>query len=161
MNQLQFYKPNPKSTGSACSFWRNKEDNTFWCSLIKQHSWNAKTRSASFSENKDNPQKRVIVKFSATEICGIVDAIERNDVCKGYHGSNQIAKFKFGPYEKEGGQVGFSFSVQKEDKEDSTNKQSYIIGFTWAEAKLLAYYLETIVKQSFLSENKNKAKGQD
>ena len=53
---LQFYKPNAKSTGTACSFWRNSEDNTFWVSLIKQDSWNAKTRTGSFSKNKDNPQ---------------------------------------------------------------------------------------------------------
>ena len=168
MNQLQFYKPNAKSTGSACSFWRKEEDNTFWCSVIKQHSWNSSTRTGSFSENKDNPQKRVIVKFSATELCGLVDAMERNVSYEGYHGSNQVVRFYFNPYfpkKKQGNewmvskeQGGFSFSVQKEDKEDSTNKQSYVIGFTWPEAKQLSYYLETIVKQSFLSGGKNKSK---
>ena len=175
MNQLQFYKPNPKSTGSACSFWKNQEEknnetvHTFWCSLIKQHSWNSKTRTGSFSENKDNPEKRVIIKFSATEICGLIDAIERNVPYEGYHGSNQVVKFYFKPYfpkkkDKENKWVaskeqgGFSLSVQKEDKEDSTNKQSYVIGFTWPESKLLCYYLETVVKQSFLSKGKNKSK---
>ena len=48
MNQLQFYKPTPKSTGAASSFWikpDDKEGMTFWCSLIKQHSWDAKRRT--------------------------------------------------------------------------------------------------------------------
>jgi len=161
MNQLQFYKPNPSAKGHACSFWRNSEDNTFWCSMIKQHRWNAKTRIGSFSENKDDPQKRVIVKFSVTEICAIIDSILRNSSCDGYHGSNQIVKYKFGPYQKEGKQVGFSFGVQKEDKEDSTNKQSYIIGFTFPESRLLVNYLETIVKQSFLSGSKDKDKSRE
>ena len=74
---LQFYKPNPKGTGTACSFWRNPKDNTFWVSLIKQDGWNAKTRTGSFSKNKDNPQKRVIVKLNDTELCGFIDAINR------------------------------------------------------------------------------------
>jgi len=129
--------------------------------MIKQHRWNAKTRIGSFSENKDDPQKRVIVKFSVTEICAIIDSILRNSSCDGYHGSNQIVKYKFGPYQKEGKQVGFSFGVQKEDKEDSTNKQSYIIGFTFPESRLLVNYLETIVKQSFLSGSKDKDKSRE
>jgi len=126
--------------------------------MIKQKSWNAKTRIGSFSENKDDPQKRVIVKFSVTEICAIIDSILRNSSCDGYHGSNQIVKYKFGPYQKEGKQVGFSFGIQKEDKEDSTNKQSYIIGFTFPESRLLVNYLETIIKQSFLSGGKGEGK---
>ena len=73
---LQFYKPNAKSTGTACSFWRNSEDNTFWVSLIKQDSWNSKTKTGSFSKNKDNPKKRAIVKFSDLEVAGFIDAIE-------------------------------------------------------------------------------------
>ena len=127
--------------------------------MIKQSSWNAKTRTGSFSENKDNPRKRVIVKFSQTEICAIIDSVLRNSSCDGYHGSNQIVKYKFGPYQKDGKQIGFSFGIQREDKEDSTNKQSYIIGFTFPESRLLVNYLETIIKQSFLFGGKDKNKG--
>ncbi len=107
---LHFYKPNQKSTGTACSFWRNSEDNTFWISLIKQDSWNSKTRTGSFSKNKDNPKKRVIVKFSDLEIAGLIDSIERNAEYKGYHGSQkQIVTFNFKPYIKNDEQLGFSF----------------------------------------------------
>lgn len=160
MNQLQFYKPNPKSTGTACSFWINSDEKdgiTFWCSLIKQYSYDAKRRQGSFVENKKNPEKRVIIKFSDGEYAGIIDAIERNSEFSGYHGSqNQVVKFKFCPYMKGSEQVGFSLSVAKEDKEDSTNKQSYIIGFYFNEAKLLSLYLETALKYSFSVERKEK-----
>ena len=161
MNQLQFYKPTPKSTGAASSFWikpDDKEGMTFWCSLIKQHSWDAKRRTGSFIENKDNKDKRVIIKFSDTEYAGIADAIDRNAEYTGYHGSqNQVVKYRFGPYLKQGEQVGFSLSVQKEDKEDSTNKQRYVIGFYFNEAKLLSLYLETALKQSFTMKRKERS----
>tara|TARA_R100000008_G_scaffold85855_2_gene76894 strand:+ start:309 stop:830 length:522 start_codon:yes stop_codon:yes gene_type:complete len=147
---LQFYKPNQKSTGTACSFWRNSEDNTFWVSLIKQDSWNSKTKTGSFSKNKDNPKKRAIIKFSDLEIAGFIDAIERNVEYSGYHGSQkQVVKFNFKPYLKDGSQLGFSFAVNKEDKEDSTDKQNYLMGFYYPEAMRLKIYLQTILMESY------------
>ncbi len=147
---LQFYKPNAKSTGTACSFWRNSEDNTFWVSLIKQDSWNSKTKTGSFSKNKDNPKKRAIVKSSDLEVAGFIDAINRNAEYSGYHGSQkQIVKFNFKPYVKNDEQLGFSFSVNREDKEDSTDKQNYLIGFYYPEAMRLKIYLETILTESY------------
>ena len=157
---LQFYKPNSKSKGTACSFWRSSEDNPFWASLIKQESWNTKTRTGSFSKNKDNPKKRVIVKFSDTEMAGFIDAIERNAEYSGYHRSDQIVRFKFGPYTpkkiKVNGefiandkQQGFSLSVTKEDKEDSTDSQNYLIGFNYPEGMRLKIYLQTILMESY------------
>ena len=153
---LQFYKPNPKGTGTACSFWRNPKDNTFWVSLIKQDGWNTKTRTGSFSKNKDNPQKRVIVKLNDTELCGFIDAINRNADHSGYHDSQkQIVKFKFCPYLKNEEQLGFSFSVQKEAKEDSTDKQSYLMGFYFPEAEKLKLYFQTIIQESFRVADEN------
>jgi hypothetical protein len=145
---LQFYKPNPKGTGTACSFWYNPEG--FWVSLIKQDGWNAKSRTGSFSKNKDNPQKRVIVKLNDVEICGFIDAINRSSEYSGYHDSQkQIVKFRFNPYLKDEKQIGFSFSVQKEAKEDSTDKQSYLMGFYFPEAEKLKLYLQTLIQESF------------
>jgi hypothetical protein len=119
-------------------------------SLIKQDSWNAKTRTGSFSKNKDNPKKRAIIKFSDLEIAGLIDAIERNAEYSGYHGSQkQIVKFNFKPYLKNDEQLGFSLSVNREDKEDSTDKQNYLIGFYYPEAMRLKIYLQTILMESF------------
>lgn len=36
---LSFFKANPKNSGTACSFWLNSKDGSFWCSLLKQASW--------------------------------------------------------------------------------------------------------------------------
>ena len=87
---IQFYKPNPKVTGTACSFWLN-DDGSIMSSMIKQDSWDSQKRIGSFSKNKDNPRGKAIVKFSISEVGGIVDAMERNVVLSAYHSSkNQI-----------------------------------------------------------------------
>tara|TARA_Y100000593_G_C4230798_1_gene296879 strand:- start:300 stop:866 length:567 start_codon:yes stop_codon:yes gene_type:complete len=148
---IHFYKPTPKVTGTACSFYLNKKDNAFFTTLIKQDSWNSEKRIGSFKKNKDNPKKRVNVKFSALEIASIIDAIKRNQKFTGYHGSNQIVRFTFGPYVRKGEeeQRGFSFSVTKESKEDSTEKVSFLIGFNFGEAELLKQHLAHLLMDSF------------
>ena len=148
---IHFYKPTPKVTGTACSFYLNKKDNAFFSTLIKQDSWNSERRIGSFKKNKDNPSKRVNIKFSALEIASIIDAIKRNQKFTGYHGSNQIVRFTFGPYFRKGEQEqrGFSFSVTKENKEDSTEKSSFLIGFNFGEAELLVQHLSHLLLDSF------------
>ena len=146
--RVQFYKPNPKVTGTACSFWTT-EDGSIMSSMIKQDSWDASKRRGSFSKNKDNPTKKVIIKLNATEAGAIVDAMESNRKWSGYHQSqNQVTKINFGPYEAGGEQKGFSYSVNKEDKEDSTNKSSFIIGFTFGEAVVLREALLEPIRKS-------------
>ena len=113
---INFYKANPRVTGTACSFYLNPRDNVFFSTMIKQDSWDSNRRIGSFAKNKDNPSKKVNIKFSPTEIAGIIDALESNREFGGYHGSNQVVKFKFCPYLKDGKQIGFSYSVNKESK---------------------------------------------
>lgn len=146
--RVQFYKPNAKVTGSACSFWTS-EDGSIMSSMIKQDSWDDSRKRGSFSKNKDNPAKKVIIKLNVTEAGSIVDAIENNRKWSGYHQSkNQVTRINFGPYERNGEQIGYSYSVNKEDKEDSTNKTSFIIGFTFGEGVVLREALIDAIKNS-------------
>ena len=46
-------------------------------------------------------------------------------------------------------QKGFSFRVTREDKEDSTNKASFVIALNYGEAVLLKTYLRHALKESF------------
>jgi len=139
---ISFYKPNSKNTGTACSFSVNAKDNSIWGSLIKQSSWNDAKKIGSFSENQNNPNKSVKVKFSLTEAAGLLDALERNTEFSAYHTSEkQITKIKLAPYIRDEKQVGFSYSVNKEDKQNVENKQSYLIGFYFNEARLLKEFL--------------------
>jgi hypothetical protein len=161
MKNLQFYKPNKSNTGHACSFWVN-EDGTLNCSFIKQSGWNEKTRTGQFSANKDNPNGRVISKLSEIEAAAIVSSIRRktplNLNYKGedggfYHKSEkQILRISFkSMYDKENAKkhIGYSFTINKEAPDDSTNKSSFYIMLTHGEAELLAIYLEKAVNESF------------
>ncbi|MBT89539.1 MAG: hypothetical protein CMN79_03500 [Spirochaetales bacterium] len=153
-DSLAFFKPNSKSTGHLCSFKYSKLDNSFMAELVKQSSWNAQTHQGSFA-GKD-PSKKVSVKLSETEIGQILACIKKNiDVCGGkawYHASkNQITRIKFEPWfkmsneggtwVKSGGQLGYSFKVQKEDREDSSNKSNFQITLGYGESEALLSYL--------------------
>ena len=142
---ISFYKPNSKNTGTACS--------SVWGSLIKQSSWNDSKKIGSFSENQNNPNKSVKVKFSLTEAAGLLDALERNAEFSAYHTSEkQITKIKLSPYMRDEKQVGFSYAVNKEDKQNSENKQSYLIGFYFNEARLLREFLSYSLNSVFESQ---------
>lgn len=139
---ISFYKPNSKNTGTACSFSINSKEGSIWSSLIKQSGWNDATKTGSFSDNKDNPQKSARVKFSTIEAAGILEAIDKNVEFSAYHSSDkQITKIRFSPYIKDGKQVGFSYSVNKENKDNIENKQSFLLGFYFNEARLLKEFL--------------------
>ena len=49
---IQFYKPNAKNTGSACSFSYNKKEKALWVNFIRQASWNPETKNGTFATIK-------------------------------------------------------------------------------------------------------------
>jgi len=130
-------------------------------SLIKQASWDSNAKKGSFAKNKDNPNKRVIVKLNPSEVGGLIDSIETNREFSNYHTSqNQTLQIKFAPYMRDGNQIGYSFSVFKQDKQDSTNKASYVIGFTFPEARYLKEFLIYVLRKIFEKENEKHQKQQ-
>ena len=150
MDMIQFYKPNPKVTGTACSFWVSK-DGSIMTSMIKQDSWNDVKKKGSFLKNKDNPQKKVVSKLSRIEVAGIIDSIERNAEFKTFHSSqNQVLQIRFASYLDKETQIqkGFSFSINKQNKEDSTQRTGFIIGLSYPEARLLKHDLEKFLSSS-------------
>lgn len=148
-------------TGSACQFYLNNNDGTFFSTLIKQASWDANKKTGSFQANKKDPLKNVIIKFSPKEIAGILDAMERNVEYKGYHRSaQQTVQFTFGPYVWSGEQKGFSYSVSKQGNEDTTQKASFLIGFYFDESKLLKAHLEFLLNKHFEIEDRKQAEKQ-
>lgn len=144
---INIYKPNQKNTGSACQVWYSHGEKAFFIEILKQHSWNAGTRSGSFKASKDNPMKRVVTKFSLTEVCGMLTSIDKNEEFKAYHDAPN-SKFKtqvnFGPYMKGTDQLGFSLRVSKTDKENSTptGRCSFVLGFTFPELRLFSEYVK-------------------
>lgn len=115
--------------------------------------WNEVKKIGSFSENQNNPNKSVKIKFSLTEAAGILDSLERNTEFSAYHTSEkQSTQIKFSPYIREGTQVGYSYMISKTDKQNSENKQSYLIGFYFNEARLLKQFLSYALDSVFESQ---------
>ena len=129
-------------------------------SMIKQDGWNDKTHTGSFAKNKENPNGRVVVKLGNAEVAGIIDVLEANREWSTYHqSSKQKLHIKFGVYNRNGEQVGYSFSVNKQDTEDSTNKVSFLIGFTFPEGRYLREYLISLLREWISKEEAKRAQG--
>jgi len=152
---IQFYKPNPKNTGTACSFKVSVKDDCVFVNLIKQSSWDDSKKRGSFSGNSQNPKMSSSVKLNSTELGEIISAIRRNSEFNGFHDSaKQVTKIKFSPYNRPSKdnpqqitQVGYSFSVSKESKENAQDKTQFLIGFTFGEAvKLESFFCFALAK---------------
>jgi len=152
---IQFYKPNPKNTGSGCSFKISVKDDCVFVNLIKQSSWDESKKRGSFAGNSQNPKMSASVKLSSTEVGDIISAMRRNAEFTGFHDSaKQVTRIKFSPYMRatkdnpsETAQVGYSFSVSKESKENAQDKTSFLMGFTFGEAvKLECYFTLSLAK---------------
>jgi hypothetical protein len=147
---VQFYKPNPRNSGSACSFYKTR-DGAIMFSIIKQASWDESRKTGSFQKNKTDPKGNVKVKLSLAEAAGILEAVDKDVEFKEYHNSqNQSIQIRFAPYvdKNTNERKGFSLSVNKTGK-DSQEKLSFIIGLTFKEARLLREYMVYIIHDSF------------
>ena len=153
---IQFYKPTKSGNGSSCTFSSNGKDKSMYTSLMKQFSWDNSTGRANFKGNQNNPDAKVNVKFSMTEIAGFINAIEKNSEFKGYHSSErQIIRFDFAPYVKDGHQKGFTYRLQREAKDDSTNKVSFLIGFKPEELVLIREFLLFVLRVVFETDQRS------
>jgi hypothetical protein len=101
---LSLYKPNSKNAGCACNFSVGQSPNgspAFYVSAIQQHGWNDKTKKANFSQNKDNPEKNINVKFNEWEIGSIISAFNNRHEYSSYHTFNDNStSIKFTPWDK-------------------------------------------------------------
>lgn len=82
--RYSIYKPNSKNTGCACQF-SQAEDGTIYISAILQHSWNESSKTGSFSENRDNPDKKVNLKFNENEAGAFISAIDNYTEASFFH----------------------------------------------------------------------------
>lgn len=154
---LQFYKPNPKNTGCGCSFKYSAKDDCVFVNMIKQASWDDQTKRGSFAGNSQNPKMSGSVKLSLTEASDIISAMRRNSELSAFHDSaKQVTRIRFSPYMRplkddpsKTAQVGYSFSVSKESKENAQDKTSFLIGFTFGEGVRLESFFCFAIAKSF------------
>src|SRR6056300_1312629 len=142
---INFYKPNEKKTGHACSFQYAKDGN-FYFSFAKQTGWNDSNKTGSFkSSDKSNS---INGKLSPTEVCSIIDSIDSNREFSAFHKSaKQTLSIKFGPYVRNDEQVGYTFAVNKKDQ--SGEGKGFLIGLNFGEAVQTREYLKTALQTVF------------
>ena len=154
---LQYYKPNSKNTGCGCSFKYSAKDDCIFVNMIKQASWDEQTKRGSFAGNAQNPKASCSLKLSLTEAADLISAVRRNGEVSAFHDSaKQVTRIKFSPYVRptkddpsKTAQVGYSFSVSKESKENAQDKTSFLIGFTFGEGVRLESFLCFALAKSF------------
>ncbi len=154
---VQYYKPNSKNTGCAFSFdigANNKnQEPCVYVRAIKQHSWNSKTRTGSFSENAKNPEKSISIKLNEIEVGGLIFAIEKYNQFSAFHSyEDNKTSISFKPYKKKDGTDAFSFGVTR----NSANK--FGIGVEVSEAYGLREFLKFYLQELYiyrLSKNKS------
>jgi hypothetical protein len=97
------------------------------------------------------------VKLSLTEAADVISAVRRNGDVSAFHDSaKQVTRIKFSPYIRplkddpsKSAQVGYSFSVSKESKENAQDKTSFLIGFTFGEGVRLESFFCFALAKSF------------
>lgn len=145
---MQFYKPNPRVTGTGCGFKLSVKDNGVMVNFIRQSGWDDSTKRGSFAGNMKDPKNTVSLKINSIEMGEIIACIRKKTSYSTYHKSaNQNLSIKFEPYMRgtkenptEKVQVGYSLSVHKTAKENSQDKSSFVIGFSFGETVVLESY---------------------
>ena len=84
-----------------------------------------------------------------TELAGLVHAIETNGEYGNFHGTKERnTTFKFCPYLRDGSQVGYSFTLNQNNAQEGI-KKSFLIGFNFAEGRMLKQYALTVLNNYF------------
>ena len=153
---IQIYHPNKNNTGFACSFSQSSKDNAIFATLIKQSTWDQKNQIGTFSASRNDPLKQVNVKLAQVEAAAILDALDRGREFSTVHdGDKQLKAIRFNQWMNkvsEGekpSQRGYSFSIAVTDKEDSSAKNSFYIGLTFPEGRLIREFLIHALNKSF------------
>ena len=147
---LNIFKPNKNNTGFAFSFNFGLDQKSRWSlyvSSIAQHSWNEQTKSGSFKENAQNPEKKLNTKFDIFEASGLVDALVNKISWKAFHSSDAgNVRINLNAFVPKGQNTvqGFFLNIVKDD-----NKE-FKIPVSLSEARALAIYLETGLQKNFL-----------
>lgn len=101
---LSLYKPNSKNAGCAFNFsigHNKKKEPVVYANAIQQHSWNDKTKTGSFSQNANDPDKKINIKFTEFEIGGVISAFKNRNEFSSFHAfEDNKTSIKFTPWDK-------------------------------------------------------------
>ena len=119
MKRIEFYKPQKSGNGTCATFECNTslEDNKkngFYINLLKQHSWDDSSKTGSFKENVNIPDKHKKIKLNDLEICNLLQVLESNSEKKFstvHKNGEKTTPIFFEPYIKEGAFIGHLLKI--------------------------------------------------
>ena len=119
MKRIEFYKPQKSGNGTCATFECNTslEDNKkngFYINLLKQHSWDDSSKTGSFKENVNIPDKHKKIKLNDLEICNLLQVLESNSEKKFstvHKKGEKTTPIFFEPYIKEGAFIGHLLKI--------------------------------------------------
>lgn len=160
MSTIHIYHPSKSVKGFACSFWAAKDGNLF-LTILKQSGWDEKTQTGTFKNSVNDPSKMTNVKLSMIEAAAIIDSIEKSRPFSTFHKSEDANKgisfvpWMYTPVADEDDKVkpipvhkGFSLTVSVSSKDNSV-KNSFYIGLTFPEARLVQEFLTNYLHSRF------------
>ena len=151
---MKLYKPNPRGTGSACSFsvTSSGKSKGIYVEIIKQKGWDDKTKTGSFDSTKEN---KLNLKFTPTEMAEMLIVCQtKKGAAKFFHNTGTItSQISFGTYCRKDSDVvaGISLSATKGEKKAS-------VPLTFAEAHLLGEWIRFALHRIFTAEHTEEKK---
>mgnify|MGYP001593512640 FL=1 len=131
-----YFSANPKGSGAALFVSFQSKEQCVFFKLLKQVSWDAKSRTGSFKDGAF-----VNVKFSPDEVADFIRAVRVNGESKFYHQfinnvtSGWFRYYHFDAENNNPAKSGFGLTVKNGDTE-------FKVGFTLGSAERLAEYLK-------------------
>jgi hypothetical protein len=119
MKRIEFYKPQKSGNGTCATFENtssseDQKKNGFYINLLKQHSWNDSSKTGSFKENVNNPEKHKKIKLNDLELCNILYVLESNSEKKFstvHKSGDKTTPIFFEPYIKDGAFIGHVLKI--------------------------------------------------
>jgi hypothetical protein len=119
MKRIEFYKPQKTGNGTCATFECNSsiEDPKkcgFYINILKQSSWDDKTRTGSFKENVNNPDKHKKIKLNDLELSNILYVLESGSEKKFstvHKNGEKTTPIFFEPYIKDSIFVGYVLKI--------------------------------------------------
>lgn len=140
---MKFYKPNPRVTGSCCSFsvTSTGKSQGVYVEILKQKSWDDKAKTGTFDSDKEN---KVHLKFTPAEVAEMMMICQRQKgTVKFFHNTGTVtSQISFGVWEKDGVAKGIALSAAKGDKKG-------LVSLTFGESFLLLKWFDFALARIF------------
>lgn len=146
MKRIEFYKPQKTGNGTCATFEYNNsiEDakkSGFYVNILKQSSWDDKTKTGSFKENVNKQDKHKKIKLNDLELCNILYVLENGSEKKFstvHKNAEKTTPIFFEPYIKENNFIGYVLKID-----------GIGIAFNIVESIKLREYVKACLQQMF------------